>query len=137
VRLDDVGGFVFDIDGSLVHRGADFRSQPLPGAVKVLEAIRASGRPLVLFTNGSHLTPDEFAAGLREDGLPVGGEEVLTPVCCALSYLRDNHPGQPVMVFGSRSTKDRMAREGITVTEGANAGAVFVTHVEQVDLDAA
>jgi HAD superfamily hydrolase (TIGR01450 family) len=135
VRLDDVGGFVFDIDGSLVHRGADFRSEPLPGAVEVLEAIRASGRPLVLFTNGSHLTPDEFAAGLREDGLPVGGEEVLTPVCCALSYLRENHPGQPVMVFGSRSTKERMAREGITVTEDADAGAVFVTHVEQVDLD--
>jgi NagD protein len=137
VRLDDVGGFVFDIDGSLVHRGADFRSEPLPGAIEVLERIRASGRPLVLFTNGSHLTPDEFAAGLSEDGLPVSGEEVLTPVCCALSYLRDHHPGQPVMVFGSASTKERMASEGITVTEGVDAGAVFVTHVEQVDLDEA
>ena len=55
MRLDDVRGFVFDVDGSLVHRGADFRSEPLPGAVEVIEAIRASGRPLVLFTNGSHL----------------------------------------------------------------------------------
>jgi len=40
VRLDDVRGFVFDVDGSLVHRGPDFRAEPLPGAVKVLEAIR-------------------------------------------------------------------------------------------------
>jgi HAD superfamily hydrolase (TIGR01450 family) len=137
VRLDDIGGFVFDIDGSLVHRGADFKAEPLPGAVAVLEAIRASGRPLVLFTNGSHLTPEELAQGLTEDGMPVGGEEILTPVCCALSYLRENQPGQPVMVFGSRSTKERMAREGVTVTEDADAGAVFVTHVEQIDLDAA
>jgi HAD superfamily hydrolase (TIGR01450 family) len=137
MRLDDVEGFVFDIDGSLVHRGTDFRSQPLPGAVEVLEAIRASGRPLVLFTNGSHLTPEQFAAGLREDGLPVSAEEVLTPVCCALSYLRDHHPGQPVMVFGSDSTRERMASEGVGVTDRSDAGAVFVTHVDQVDLDAA
>jgi NagD protein len=137
VRLDDVRGFVFDIDGSLVHRGADFRSEPLPGALDVLEAIRASGRPLVLFTNGSHLTPEGFAAGLREDGLPVSGREVLTPVCCALSYLSEHHPGRPVMVFGSRATRERMAGEGVPVTEGEDAEAVFVTHVEQVDLDEA
>lgn len=137
VRLDDVGGFVFDIDGSMVHRGADFRSEPLPGAVQVLESIRASSRPLVLFTNGSHMTPEEFAAGLTEDGLPVSGREVLTPVCCALSYLEQNHAGQTVMVFGSDSTKERMAREGISLTEDEEAGAIFVTHVEQVDLDEA
>jgi NagD protein len=135
VRLDDVGGFVFDIDGSLVHRGADFRSEPLPGAVEALEKIRASGRPLVLFTNGSHLTPEEFAAGLTEDGLAVGPEEILTPVCCALSYLREHHLGEAVMVFGSDSTKKRMADEGVALTEKAHAGAVFVAHVQQVDLD--
>ena len=63
MQLEDVKGFVFDVDGSLVHRGVDFRSEPLPGAVAVIEAIRASGRPLVLFTNGSHLDPETFAAG--------------------------------------------------------------------------
>ena len=62
IPLDDVKGFVFDVDGSLVHRGEDFRAVPLPGAVDVLEKIRASGRPLVLFTNGSHLNPMQCAA---------------------------------------------------------------------------
>jgi NagD protein len=137
VRLDDVGGFVFDIDGSLVHRGADFRSQPLPGAVEALEKIRASGRPLVLFTNGSHLTPAEFATGLTGDGLAVSPEEVLTPVCCAISFLRRDHAGEPVMVFGSESTKERMRGEGIVLTERSDATAIFVAHVEQVDLDEA
>ena len=66
MRLDDVRGFVFDVDGSLVHRDSSFRAVPLPGAVEVLDAIRASGRPLVLFTNGSHLSPEAFARGLRE-----------------------------------------------------------------------
>jgi HAD superfamily hydrolase (TIGR01450 family) len=136
VRLDDVDGFVFDIDGSLVHRGADFRARPLPGAVRVLDAIRASGRPLVLFTNGSHLAPETFAAGLREDGLPVEDREVLTPVCSAISYLARRHPTAQAMVFGSSATRERMAAAGVPLTDGDDAEVVFVAHVAEVDLDA-
>ena len=110
------------------------RSVPLPGAVEVLEAIRASGRPLVLFTNGSHMGPEAFAAGLRETGLPVADDEVLTPVCSALSYLARRHPGQPVMVFGSDATRDRMAAAGVPVVDGEEAEVVFVSHVDDVAL---
>jgi HAD superfamily hydrolase (TIGR01450 family) len=134
IRLDDVKGFVFDVDGSLVHRDADFRSVPLAGAVEVLERIRASGRPLVLFTNGSHMNPETFAAGLREDGLPVAGEELLTPVCSAISYLKRHHRGRPAMVFGSDEIRERMAGEGVPLTETDEAEAVFVAHVPQADL---
>jgi NagD protein len=134
VRLDDVRGFVFDIDGSLVHRGADFRSEPLPGAVEVLDRIRASGRPLVLFTNGSHMGPAAFAKGLREDGLPVADDEVLTPVCSALSYLARRHPGERLLLFGSEAIAERMARAGVPLTDGDDAEVVFVTHVEEADL---
>jgi HAD superfamily hydrolase (TIGR01450 family) len=135
MRLDDVRGFVFDVDGSLVHRDANFRSVPLPGAVEVIEAIRASGRPLVLFTNGSHLDPETFAASLREDGLPVEDHELLTPVVSTISYLRQHLPERPVMVFGSDEIKRRMEWEGIPLTDSDEAEAVFVAHVPQVDMD--
>jgi HAD superfamily hydrolase (TIGR01450 family) len=136
VRLDDVRGFVFDVDGSLVHRDADFRARPLPGAARVLEAIRASGRPLVLFTNGSHVGPEAFAKGLRDDGLPVGDHELLTPVCSALSYLARRHPGRPAMVFGSDNVRERMAAAGVPLVDGEEAEVVFVAHIEEVDLAA-
>jgi HAD superfamily hydrolase (TIGR01450 family) len=136
VRLDRVRGFVFDVDGSLVHRGADFRARPLPGAVEVLEAIRASGRPLVLFTNGSHMGPEAFAAGLREDGLPVADDELLTPVCSAITYLRRRHPGEPALVFGSDVVRERMAAAGVPLVETDAAKVVFVAHVGDVSLDA-
>jgi HAD superfamily hydrolase (TIGR01450 family) len=136
VRLDDVRGFVFDIDGSLVHRGADFRARPLPQAAEVLDAIRASGRPLVLFTNGSHLAPAAFAAGLREAGLPVEDDEVLTPVCSAISYLRHRFPGRPAMVFGSEVVRERMAAAGIPLVDTDDAEVIFVAHLDQVDMDA-
>jgi HAD superfamily hydrolase (TIGR01450 family) len=135
VRLDDVKGFVFDVDGSLVHRRPDFRSEPVPGAVEVIEAIRASGRPLVLFTNGSHLNPESLAAGLREDGLPVRDDELLTPIVSATTYLRRHLPDRPVMVFGSDEIKRRMESDGIPLVDTDDAEAVFVAHVPQVDMD--
>jgi HAD superfamily hydrolase (TIGR01450 family) len=135
VRLDDVRGFVFDVDGSLVHRGDDFRSEPLPGAVEVLERIRESGRPLVLFTNGTHLTPASFARGLREDGLPIGDDEFLTPVCSAISHLKRELPGRSVMAFGSDEMKGQLTDAGIALTEGEDAEAVYVGHVVEVDLE--
>jgi HAD superfamily hydrolase (TIGR01450 family) len=135
VRLDEVRGFVFDVDGSLVHRGADFRARPLPGAVDVLEAIRASGRPLVLFTNGSHMGPEAFAQGLREDGLPVADDELLTPVCSALTYLARRHPGEPALVFGSDAARERMEAAGVPLVDDDSARVVFVAHVEDVSLD--
>ena len=68
LRLNDVRGFMFDVDGTLVHRGADGRAHPAPGAVEVLERIRSSGRPLVLFTNGSHVAAPAIAVAAADVG---------------------------------------------------------------------
>ena len=62
---------MLDIDGTLVHReGVTIHVQP--GAVDVLARIRSSGRPFVLFTNGSHVPPEAFADELRAPGSTCG-----------------------------------------------------------------
>ena len=50
---------MLDVDGTLVQRAGD-EIHVQPGAPEVLARIRASGRPLVLFTNGSHAPPETF-----------------------------------------------------------------------------
>jgi 5'-nucleotidase len=134
ICFDDVAGFVFDVDGTLVHRGPDGRGRPIPGAVEVLERIRASGRPLVLFTNGSHVTAREIAHGLQRDGLPIADDEVLTPVESAISYLRRRHASQRVLLLVTDAIRERVASQGIAVTEGEDAEAVLVAHVDRVEL---
>jgi HAD superfamily hydrolase (TIGR01450 family) len=136
MRLDDVRGFVFDADGTLVRRYPD-GVHPLPGAVEVLAAIRASGRRLAVFSNGSHMPPEQFARELRADGLPVADEEMVTPVRSALSYLRRRRAGAPVLLFAQPSVADRLAREGIEVVHGdaaERAGAVLVLHVDDTSI---
>jgi HAD superfamily hydrolase (TIGR01450 family) len=130
MRLDDVRGFVFDADGTLVRRFPD-GVHPLPGAVAVLAAIRASGRPLAVFTNGSHLPPEEFARELRADGLPISDEEIVTPVRSALSYLRRRHRGARVLLFARPAVREVLEREGIRVTDGDDAEVVLVLHADE------
>ena len=134
--LDEARGFVFDVDGTLAHRGPEGRAHPQPGAVEVLERIRASGRRLVLFTNGSHVTAETMARGLREDGLPVGDEEMLTPVESAITYIRRRYPGRPTLMFAHDVIRARMVAAGVPQACGDEAGVVFVAHVDEVDLAA-
>ncbi|HEY2320718.1 MAG TPA: HAD hydrolase-like protein [Solirubrobacteraceae bacterium] len=134
LRLDGARAFMFDIDGTLLHRGPDGRGRPQPGAVEVLERIRASGRPLVLFTNGSHVPSAVIAQGLRDDGLHVSDDELLTPVDSATAWLARHRGRHPVHAFATDSVRDYMRANGIALTEGEDAGAVFVAHLQDVAL---
>lgn len=134
--LDRVRGFVFDVDGTLVLRGPDGRGQPQPGAREVIEKIRASGRPLMLFTNGSHVGAPAIARGLQDDGLPIRDDEVMTPIESATTYLLRRHRGRPTMLFASEVIRSQMATAGVLVTDGEEAEAVFVAHVQEASFDA-
>ncbi len=137
MRLDDVRGFVLDIDGTLVHRAGDeVRLQP--GATDVLAAIRASGRRLVLFTNGSHLAPETFAAGLRAAGLDVADDELLTPLRSVQSYLGAQRRGGPVLAFATDEAREYLVRQGVPILADARAqpAAVFVAHADDVRFEA-
>jgi HAD superfamily hydrolase (TIGR01450 family) len=137
VRLDDVRGFVLDVDGTLVHRDGD-DVHVLPGARELLERIRASGRPLALFTNGSHISPAGFAAGLRDAGLDVADDELLTPLSSVRTYLRTND-GATVLLFGTDAARQYLAASGIGVIQGDERGrvdAVLVAHTGVVDFGA-
>jgi HAD superfamily hydrolase (TIGR01450 family) len=134
LRLGDARAFMFDIDGTLLHRGPDGRGHPQPGAVEALQRIRASGRRLVLFTNGSHVPSPRIAQGLRDDGLHVSDDEVLTPVDSATAWLRRHPERHPVHAFATDSVCDHMRHNGVTLTDGEDAGAVFVAHLQDVPL---
>jgi ribonucleotide monophosphatase NagD (HAD superfamily) len=58
--LGGIDAVVFDVDGTLLHandpsgpRGA----RPIAGAVETLERVRASGRQVLFFTNGTGRPP--------------------------------------------------------------------------------
>jgi NagD protein len=136
VRLDAARGFVFDVDGTLVHRAAD-AVHPIPGALELLERIEASGRPWALFTNGSHMPPSAFAREMRAAGLPVEDHRMLTPLRSVQAYLeRTREPH--VLPFITDSARGYLEEVGMRVVDGRNGervDAVFVAHADETDFD--
>jgi NagD protein len=136
VRLDDVRGFVFDVDGTLVHRAGD-TAHVVPGARELLEQIKGSGRPFVVFTNGSHVPPSAFARGLRDVGLPVEDEQMLTPLCSVQAYLDRGRRGATVLPFVTDSAREYLIDAGLQLVgpeDALRADAVFVAHIDHADL---
>ncbi len=101
-----------------------------PGALEVLAKIRASGRPLAVFTNGSHETPATFAAGLREVGLDIADDELLTPLRSVRFHLRSAGPS---CSFANERVRAYLEQAGLRIADGEDAEAVFVAHVDAVD----
>jgi NagD protein len=138
VRLEDVRGFVFDIDGTLVHRTGAHDVHAIAGAREVLDRITASGRPFAVFTNGSHVPPDAFAGQLRAAGLPVEDGQVLTPLCSVQRYL-DRFPGEAhVLPFASEAAQQYLRDAGVQLVDGVNGtrvDAVFVAHTDTIDFE--
>lgn len=136
MRLDDVRGFVFDVDGTLVHRAGE-QIHVIAGAREVLERISASGRPFAIFTNGSHVPPHAFARGLRDAGLPVADDQMLTPLRSFLYYLERRDPGAGVRLFGTAAAEQYLAQAGVRLVEpeaAEGAEVVFIAHVDEVDM---
>ena len=137
MRLEDVRGFVFDIDGTLVHR-AGAEVHVIPGAREVLEKVSASGRPWALFTNGSHMAPAAFARELRAAGLPVEDGQVLTPLCSVRGYLERFGGQARVLPFATEPARMYLAETGVELVEGgdgAHVDAVFVAHADTIGFE--
>ena len=126
---------MFDIDGTLVHRAGD-ELHVQPGAREVLAGIRASSRPLALFTNGSHESPESFAAGLRAVGLDVADEELLTPLRSVQTYLREHFRDGSVFLLGNDAGREYLVRVGVRLVgseDATPASVVLVATPEAVD----
>jgi HAD superfamily hydrolase (TIGR01450 family) len=136
VPLDAVGGFVFDIDGTLVHRTGPESVEAIDGARDVIERIAASGRPFAVFTNGSHLPPESFAVQLRAAGLPVEDDQALTPLRSVQAYFEKLGRAPRVLPFASGPARDYLRSVGMElVDDGSEVDAVFVAHSDHVDFE--
>ena len=147
-RLRKARGFVFDMDGTLVLGDrVNHGLRPLPGAIAMLEWARSRGRPYLVFTNGTNRTPADFARVLRDEGLDVPDDRMMTPASSAVVMMA-KRGFKRVMVLGGPGLTEPLRAAGIEValpTTGAAAGggtgaapgvdAVFVGWFREFTMD--
>jgi 4-nitrophenyl phosphatase len=122
-RLRNARGFIFDMDGTLVLGDrANHGLRPLPGAISMLDWARSRGLPYLVFTNGTNRTPAHFARVLRDEGLDVPDDLMMTPASSAVVMFA-KRGFKRVMVLGVSGLIDPLREAGIEVVPPA-AGAV-------------
>ena len=122
-RLRDARGFIFDMDGTLVLGDrVNHGLRPLPGAVEMLAWVRGRGLPYVVFTNGTNRAPAHFARVLREAGLDVPDEAMMTPASSAVvMFIKRGY--KRVMVLGGPGLTEPLREAGIETVPPSGAAA--------------
>jgi 4-nitrophenyl phosphatase len=114
-RLRRARGFIFDMDGTLVLGDrVNHGLRPLPGAAQMLDWVRGRGLPYVVFTNGTNRAPAHFASVLREAGLAVPDEVMMTPASSAVVMFTERKFSR-VMVLGGEGLAGPLREAGIEV----------------------
>jgi 4-nitrophenyl phosphatase len=81
------GAYLFDLDGT-VYLG----DQLLPGARRLVEALRERGLPVRFLSNNPTRDPGQYAAKLGSMGLPTPVTEIVNTVVTMTRWLLDNAP---------------------------------------------
>lgn len=118
-RIAAARGVMFDIDGCLLlaDQPSGYGGTVLPGAQRALQTARSTGREFVCFTNGSFQTPSAIATTLRDLGLDVTDDQVMTPAVVAAETMASRYPGGRVLVFGGKGVAEPFTARGVEMVD--------------------
>ncbi len=120
---------MFDLDGTLVLSDRSFSGyQVLPGAIELLNNLKARGVPFVVLTNGTNYPSSVQAPKLRAVGLPISDDALLTPSSVAAD-LMPRRGVQRVLVLGTPGVGHPLAQAGIRTVFTGDEGAERVDAV--------
>jgi NagD protein len=111
-RGRDVGAWLMDMDGVLVHE-----EHAIPGAERFLELLRERRLPYLVLTNNSMFTRRDLSARLRTSGLDVPEGAIWTSALATARFLAEQRPGGSAFVIGEVGLTTALHAAGYTLTE--------------------
>ncbi|MFL5833072.1 MAG: HAD-IIA family hydrolase [Solirubrobacterales bacterium] len=130
---DRFDGFLVDLDG-VVWIGRE----PVPGAAEALRALLDDAKGIVFVTNNPGKPPAAYAERLRELGVEVAPEQVVTAGMVAARLAGEAADGGSALVIGAPALKEMVAATGAALLEGEaawEADAVVVSGHRGFDYD--
>lgn len=114
---DRFDGLLIDLDG-VVWIG----SEPVPGSPQALQSLLAAGKRIVFVTNNPGRPPTAYAERLRELGVEVGPEQIVTAGMVAARLAGEAAgAGGGAFVIGAPALKEMVAATGARLLEGEEA----------------
>jgi HAD superfamily hydrolase (TIGR01450 family) len=105
-------GYIFDLDGT-IYLGDEL----LPGARRLVEALRALDRQVLFLSNNPTKDPVEYAAKLNRLGIPTTPENILNTVTTTVDWFRRYHPEATVFPVSEAPLVRALNDAGIRISE--------------------
>ena len=114
VRVPDrlYDGYIFDLDGT-IYLGSDL----LPGARRLVEALRQLGKRVVFLSNNPTRDMRMYAEKLESMGLPTPEEEIVTTVFTTTQWILQNAPDAVVYPLAEEPLVRALTDAGITISD--------------------
>jgi HAD superfamily hydrolase (TIGR01458 family) len=122
--MASIRGVLLDIDGVL-----HLSMQPIRGAAEVIDWLNQNGYRLRFLTNTTTLSCATLTQRLRQIGLPVEQQQIITAPVATASYIRQHYPGKRCWLLSKGDTEVDFA--GITLVESA-ADVVVIGGAEEL-----
>ncbi|MBV8220005.1 MAG: HAD-IIA family hydrolase [Solirubrobacterales bacterium] len=105
-------GYVFDLDGT-IYLGSEL----LPGAERLVLALRDMDRKVVFVSNNPTRDPEEYARKLTDLGLSTAASDVINTVVTTTTWLVENAPDATVFPVSEEPLKRALRERGIRMSE--------------------
>jgi HAD superfamily hydrolase (TIGR01450 family) len=129
---DRFDGLLIDLDG-VVWVGHEF----VPGAAEALKSLLEAGKEIVFLTNNSVKRLEAYAVRLREAGIEVADDRVVTAGAVTADLAAEHvGSGGTAFVIGAPGFKETIAATGLVLLEGEaaqSADAVLVSGHREFD----
>jgi 5'-nucleotidase len=104
--------WLVDMDGVLVRE-----ETVVPGADRFLEALRSTGRRILVLTNNSIYTPRDLSARLGTLGLDVPEDELWTAALATAAFVQSQRPQGTAFVLGEAGLTTALHAVGYVLTD--------------------
>ena len=104
--------YLFDLDGT-IYLGKEL----LPGAKRLIEAIREAGSSIVFLSNNPTRDPEMYIKKLTGLGIPVRREEILNTVVTTVLWLQQNQPDAVVFAIAEEPLQQALRDAGFRLSE--------------------
>ena len=104
--------YIFDMDGT-IYLGDHL----LPGAKRLIEGLRALGKPVRFLSNNPTKDPQQYLEKLEKLDIPTPVEEIANTVVTTTRWLKANHPDAVVFPISEEPLKRALAAAGIKMSE--------------------
>lgn len=129
--LPTIRSVILDMDGVLYRLNT-----PIRGGDEFLSYLRQTGRPFLLLTNNSTLTPEQYADKLNRMGIDVEAEHILTSGEATAMYLSRLSPsGTRIYVIGENGIRVALQKRGFVLVDDSSVTYVVCGLDRQLTYD--